>query len=166
MMRTKVAMRVFMVLAIAMLLTACQGKIKNVTADMLSQEDLGLMEEAAGQSYNSAPVYDFPEDPINVEIMTKVGHYFIGFNYNVIEFSSDEACKTFSMDNGKELTELICNGELRVLEAITFTDSSGEQVKCDMDEWICVNGSSKIYPPENWNDIVEYCEELETIAKQ
>lgn len=159
---------VAVIIGIAIILIAQNNSSKGsmVDIDSLSSQDREILDAEVARAYDSAAVYDFPPDPINIELQTKEGHFFIGFNYNVIEFSSDEACRTFSMDNGKELIALICTEELKELSTVSYVNSEGNKVSYDKDEWIVVNGAKKLYPPENWAEIVEYCETLEAAARE
>lgn len=153
----------------AIVLAGCSmaSRGKKVEANELSAEDRALLDVAVEAERENAPVYIFPEDPINIEVKTANGHYFIGFNNNFSEFSSDKACRTFAREAGETLKAMICEGELKELTPVSFTNSAGEELICQLDEWIVANGSNtKIYPPDNWDVIVAYCEELDAQAME
>lgn len=136
----------------------------SIDINALSVDERAELDAEVEKAYNVAQIYEFPEDPINVEFRTGNGHYFIGFNVNVIEFSSDRACKTYDMSSGTELLELVCKGELRELDTISYIKGDGQQVCYEPEEWIVVNGSTKLYPPVNWEEIVAFLENLEEMA--
>jgi len=132
-------------------------------------------DRALTEAYENAEIVTVSPDEIYyVEIHKRDVTYHFELQQEELYFSSQIGtgwpvhCK-FVKEKYDEFLEKLLSQELKHITMNSYSNEDGKIIDYRHEEYISVilnRGSYVIYPTDNWNSIIEYCEELNRIARE
>lgn len=143
-------------------------KIENtlkVNNNEQEKNDEILLQETLDKAYAEAEVFDEPIKSVRI-----VGD---GCYYNIywradgqINFSNDFFGNAdFVREKGVEFLDILNKHELRIMKVISYVDSDGMVVSYKPDRYLVINNKT-IFEPNNWNEIIDYCKQMDEIINK
>ncbi len=128
-------------------------------------------DRALAEAYKNAEIVTVsPDEVYYVEIHTKDAMYHIEPEKDEVYFYSSSRngrgseCY-FVKEKYEEFSEILFSQELKRITINSYSNEDGKIIPYSPEEYIDIH-YSRIYTPENWDSIVEYCEELDRIARE
>ena len=134
-----------------------------------------LEELARAEAYENAETISFPEGSIDsIKVISDDFVYELTTYDNQLRFyaktngNGTVSCR-FVKEKFDEFSNLINAAELKEITTTSYADENGKIINYTINDYIYVNeytGGKWIYPPDNWDAIVDYCKELEKAARE
>lgn len=150
-----------------------ESDIASDAYDDQSTEAATAKDKALAEAYDEARVVTFKEGSIfHIDVCSRNKGYKIELRSEEMFFStsgSDMVSCKFVKEKFDGILDIINDAELRELTIKSYPNENGKLIDYNPDEYLIIysdSGLYKIYPPDNWDSIIDYCEELYRVASE
>ncbi len=130
-------------------------------------------DRALEKAFNEAKIITLKEGSVfRIDVYSKNKRYNVELQSDAVYFSTyglDSVSCSFVNEKFDGLLDILNEAELRELTIKSYPNEDGKLIDYNPEDYLMIysdSGFYKVYPPENWDSIIEYCEELERIAAE
>lgn len=143
-------------------------KEKEVEYSELSNEK--RREKAIKEAYENAQILEIDYNVlggVGVNVIVGEENYKLHIGKDTLSFYNfvDYGNCTFAEERRNEIVDILSKSELKKYEPITYIDKNGKIVVVENEDCLKVE-LDRVYLPDNWEEILDYCRELDKYMRE